>query len=332
MSVNKIKKVLIAGIGGAGGSTLAEYLVAHQPDVEIHGIVRRTSEYTKQNLSRVQKNIRAHDCDLTNSSATAKTLAEVKPDAVFNLASEADVQASFKRPREILTNNILATCNLLEAVRLSEAKVVFKQCSSSEVYGDVDPKNTPMTEDCPIQPSNPYAVSKTAQDFLALSYFQNYGMNVVRTRAFGYVSARRTNLFTTAFAMQVARIEAGLQKELTHGDLSSVRTLIDARDIAAAFWAAALCGKPGEVYNIGGTATMSVGDFLEALKKKARAPIKTRQDPGLLRRSDMKLQVPDTTKFYAATKWEPKISFDEMLSDLLETCRARVKTETAGKI
>ena len=87
-----------------------------------------------------------------------------------------------------------------------------------------------ITEECPFNPSSPYAVSKTILDHLGFTYFRAYGMKVIRTRMFTYINPRREDLFSTSFALQVARIEAGLQKELTHGNLESMRTMIDVRD------------------------------------------------------------------------------------------------------
>src|SRR6185295_19825854 len=110
----------------------------------------------------------------------------------------------------VIQNNILGTANLLETVRLLEIDPIIQLCSTSEVYGQVDPKNVPISEECPLNPINPYAVSKLAQDALGFTYYKSYGMKVIRTRMFAYLNPRRTDLFATSFAMQVARIEAGL--------------------------------------------------------------------------------------------------------------------------
>jgi GDP-D-mannose dehydratase len=254
-------------------------------------------------------------------------LREVKPDVIFHVASHANVRASFINPLAVLQNNIMGTANLFEAVRMSGQDPVIQHCSTSEVYGQVHADEIPITEDQPLRASSPYAVSKVTQDMLCQSYFNSYGMRIIRTRMFAYINPRRADLFATSFARQVARIEAGLQKELTHGNLDSVRTLLDVRDAVAAYWRAALQCKPGEVYNIGGTTTISVGEFLELLKKHARCPIPSRVDPALLRPSDVTLQIPDVSKFKEATKWEPRLSFDDSVENLLNTLRAEIKAE-----
>jgi GDPmannose 4,6-dehydratase/GDP-4-dehydro-6-deoxy-D-mannose reductase len=327
MDEKQIRKVLITGIAGSGGSYLAEHIVRYQPAIEIHGMTRWHSTSAGGNLANVADKVRLHECDLNDLSSVLTVLREVRPDVIFHLAAHANVRASFIYPQAVLSNNILGTCNLFEGVRLAGIDPVIQHCSTSEVYGQVDPKNVPIKEDCPINPSSPYAVSKTAQDFLAFTYFRSYGMKIIRTRMFAYINPRRADLFATAFARQVARIEAGLQKELLHGNLDSVRTMIDVRDAMEAYWVAILKCQPGEIYNIGGNTTISVGEFLELLKKHSKVPIPTRQDPALLRPADVTLQIPDVTKFTQATNWRPKVTFEESVKDLLEEWRRRIAME-----
>ncbi len=316
-----IKSALITGITGSGGSYIAEYLVDHQPHVKVHGISRWHSTSTSNNVSRISKNIQVHECDLNDFSSVFTVLRKVKPDTIFHLAAHANVRASFTNPLAVLNNNIMGTANLLEAIRLAEIDPIVQLCSTSEVYGQVDPKYVPIKEDAPVQPTSPYAVSKTAQDFLGLTYFKSYNMKVIRTRMFAYLNPKRTDLFATSFAMQIARIEAGLQDELTHGNLDSVRTLIDVRDAMEAYWLAVLHCEYGEAYNIGGDKTITVGEFLEVLKKLAKKKISSRQDPALLRPADVTLQIPDTSKFHKATNWKPKYSFEDSVEFLLNHCR-----------
>jgi len=327
MEADKIKKVLITGISGSGGSYLAEHIAGLVPRVEVHGISRWHSTSGGQNLAGLAGRVQLHECDLNDLSSVLEVLRKVKPDAIFHLAAHANVRASFLYPHAVLSNNILGTCNLFEAVRLAGLDPLIQHCSTSEVYGQVDPQNVPITEDCPIQPSSPYAVSKVAQDFLGLTYFRSYGMKIIRTRMFAYINPRRTDLFATSFARQVARIEAGLQQELLHGNLDSIRTMIDVRDAMEAYWVAILHCQPGEVYNIGGKTTISVGEFLELLKKHAKTKIPSRQDPNLLRPADVTLQIPDTSRFFKATGWEAKVNFEDSVINLLEEWRRRVRIE-----
>lgn len=325
-----IKRVLITGISGSGGSYLAEYIVQNHPQVAVHGAGRWHSTTVTDNLQSVRSDITMHECDLMDFSSIVRVLEKSKPDAIFHLASHANVRASFETPLAVINNNVMGTANLFEAIRILKMDPWIQLCSTSEVYGIVDPKNVPINEETPMRPSSPYAVSKVTQDLLGFSYFKAYGMKIIRTRMFTYLNPRRTDLFATSFARQVVRIEAGLQKELVHGNLDSVRTIIDVRDAMRAYWDALMYCEPGEAYNIGGTTTMSVGDFLETLKSLAKKPIPTRVDPALLRPSDVTLQIPNTQKFSKQTGWEAQYSFRESMEHLLDHWRKEIKKELSA--
>jgi|SRR3989339_1315619 len=327
MKNRKIKKVVITGISGSGGSYLAEYILNNHPDVELHGITRWHSTTTNKNLKNIMQKVLIHDCDLTDLSSVFRIQQIIKPDAIFHTASYANVLASFNTPIAVLNNNIIGTVNLFEAVKLSKIDSIVQLCSTSEVYGQVDPKNVPIKENCPLNPSSPYAVSKVTQDLMGYTYFKNWNMKVIRTRMFAYINPRRSDLFATAFAMQVARIEAGLQKVLLHGNLDSVRTIIDVRDAMESYWIALKKCEFGEIYNIGGTTVMKVGDFLNVLKKMARCKIPSKPEPGLFRPTDVTLQIPDTSKFMKQTGWKPKYTFEQSIQILLDHCRNEVKKE-----
>lgn len=312
------QRALITGIAGSGGSYLAEHIIQAHPEVEVHGLVRWHSTTAADNLAAVRDKITLYEADLNDVGSVFAAMEAVKPDVIFHLASHANVSASFHTPHAVISNNVLSTLNLFEAVRMAKIDPILQLCSTSEVYGRVDPKHVPITEDCPIQPASPYAVSKVTQDLLGSSYWMSYKMRIIRTRMFAYLNPRRTDLFATSFARQVAWIEAGLQKnEIVHGNLDSVRTLIDVRDAMRAYWDAAIWCEPGEVYNIGGVTVMKVGQFLEKLIALASVPLTTRCDPALLRPTDVTLQIPCVQKFVKATGWRPRYSFDESLADLL---------------
>ncbi len=326
-SARELRRVLVTGASGSGGSYLVEHVLAERPGVEVHGLSRWHSTSANEFLARARGRVVLHECDLTDLSSTLSALRQARPDAIFHLAAHANVRASFTTPLAVLHNNVMGTANLLEAIRLCGIDPIVQLCSTSEVYGQVEPHEVPIREDQALRPASPYAVSKVAQDLLGLSYWKSYGMRIVRTRMFAYLNPRRADLFASAFARQVARIEVGLQRELLHGNLDSVRTLIDVRDAMEAYWLAAVHCEPGEAYNIGGTTTLSVGEFLEVLRKHARTEIPARVDPALLRPADVTLQIPDVAKFRAVTGWAPRKSFDESVADLLAYWRGRVRHE-----
>lgn len=317
-----MSSALITGITGSGGSYLAEYILDNHPEVNLTGICRWHSTTTTTNIKHIEDSIKIYECDLLDLSSIIRTLVDVKPDKIFHLAAYANVRKCFDTPLSVVNNNIMGTANLLEAIRLVHPETILQICSTSEVYGN--PLTVPMTEQHPIQPVNPYAVSKLAQEALAYSYFQSWNLNVIITRMFAYINPRRPDLFATAFASQIAKIENGEQKVLKHGNLDSIRTLIDVRDAMKTYWLACEQCKPGEVYNIGGRDVVSVREFLDILKSHAKVPIVSELSTDLLRPVDVTKQIPDTTKFDSLTNWTPDYTLDDSVEFLLECCRGRL--------
>jgi GDP-4-dehydro-6-deoxy-D-mannose reductase len=326
-NISKIDKVLITGITGSGGSYLAEYIYLNHKNVEINGIARWHSTTNNSNIKNIEKNITIHECDLNDFSSILKTLEKIKPDVIFHMASYANVRASFLTPSTVMQNNIIGTSNLLEAIKFLKLDPIIQMCSTSEVYGQVLKREIPIRETNPIRPASPYAISKVAQDFLAQNYFKSYGMKIIITRMFSYLNPRRTDLFATSFAKQVAWIEYGLQKKLFHGNLESVRTIIDVRDAMRSYWESIIYCDYGEVYNIGGIKKISVGNFLDKLIKMSTVKIQTSVKKSLFRPTDVTLQIPDTSKFFKKTGFKPRYKFDDSLNDLLNYWRNQAKKE-----
>lgn len=330
MNERNFERALITAGTGSGGSYMIEHIVQNYPEVEVYCTHRGQK---KQNLDSVKTKIRFVWCDLNDIKNLQDVLESVRPHIIFHFASDANVRESFDQPEYVYKNNIIACgSNFFGALRISKKSTsdfgpIIVHCSTSEVYGKVNSEEIPVKETQPFRPSSPYGESKVAQDMMAESYFKNYGLKIIRTRMFTYISPRRKNIFSTAFAMQVARIEAGLQEELVHGNLDSVRTILDVRDAMEAYWVASQKCEFGEAYNIGGKTIKSVGEFLELLKSKAKCTIPSRVDPGLLRPTDVTLQIPDTSKFERKTGWFSQYSFAETVDHLLEHCRNQVKME-----
>lgn len=250
-----------------------------------------------------------------------RTLKQIQPDYIFNLAAHANVRVSFDTSISVVQNNINSTLNLLEALRTLEMKPIFQQCSTSEVYGIVKKEDAPIKETHPTNPPNPYSVSKLTQEKLAYCYFKSFNIPVIITRAFSYINPRREDLFASSFAKQIVEIEKGKREKLHHGNLSSYRTLMNIEDMCEAYWIATKNCEFGQPYNIGGNIVVSVGEVLEILKSKAKIEIKTFQDPSLLRPIDIDFQIPDITKFKEKTGWVPKISLNDSLEELLKYYR-----------
>ena len=318
------ERVLITGITGMVGSHLADYLLEHHPDTHVHGLARWRSD--RSNIAHLGGRITLHIGELRDLNSLVEVMRTVRPSWIFHLAAQSYVQASFSAPADTLTTNIIGTTNLLDAIRIVGIEPRVHICSSSEVYGQVEPDEVPITESNPLRPASPYAVSKVGEDLIARQYHEAYGMHLVRTRMFTHTGPRRGDVFAeSAFAKQIAEIEAGLiDGPVKVGNLASVRTIADVRDAVRAYWLLLEKCPAGEVYNIGGTETMEIGDVLARLEGMATCPISHEVDPALLRPSDVTLQIPDSTRFHEATGWAPEIPAEETLRDLLDYHRERV--------
>ena len=324
--MEKTKSVLITGITGFVGSHLAEYILANHPDVKIIGLARWRSP--KENIQGILSKITLQYGDLEDLPSLLALLGKEKPDVIFHLAAQSYVDFSFISPITTLENNVIGTANLLEAVKMlkqgSGYDPVVHICSSSEVYGQVKENEVPITEQNTFRPASPYAVSKTGEDMLGLQYWLSWKIKTIRTRMFTHTGPRRGEVFAESnFAKQVAAIEAGVQVPVVKvGNLNSIRTFADVRDTVRAYWDLAHKCTPGEVYNIGGVETMTVGEMLNKLIGMSTVKdIKIEVDPARLRPSDVTLQIPSIDKFQKETGWKPEISFDTTLKDMLNYWR-----------
>ena len=317
-------QVLITGITGMVGSHLADYILENHPTVGVHGLIRWRSPL--DNINHIIDKIELHEADLRDLNSIIFLLKEIKPDRIFHLAAQSYVTYSFKVPVDTLNTNVIGTANLLDAIRITGLDPLVHICSSSEVYGQVTKDEVPIKETNPFRPASPYAVSKVSEDMLGFQYFISYGVRTFRTRMFTHTGPRRGDVFAeSAFAKQIAEIEAGLRKNPMHvGNLDSIRTFADVRDAVKAYWLLLEKCQAGEVYNIGGNRTMKIGEMLAVLKGFSKCKIEHILDPQLLRPSDVTLQIPDISKFRNETGWEPTIPFEKTMEDLLNYQRERI--------
>lgn len=321
-----MKKVLITGITGMVGSHLAEYLLAEQKDCEVYGVKRWRSSL--DNIAAIKDKITTFDVDLMDLSGCITLVQSVKPDYIFHLAANSYVPDSWTNPHKVLHDNVGMQLNIFEAVRMAKLDPVIQIAGSSEEYGKVFPDEVPIKEANPFRPMSTYAVSKVTQDLLGYQYFQSYGMKVIRTRAFNHEGPRRGEFFvTSSFAKQVAEIEAGLKEPMLFvGNLDSRRDWTDVRDIVRAYWLAVNHCNPGEDYVIGSGVSRTVREMLDYLLTKTKVKIEVRVDPKRFRPSDVTALQGDSSKFRKLTGWEPKISFEQMMTDLLDYWRERLST------
>ena len=173
--MRKFKKIFITGITGSGGSYLAEHINKIDKNIKIYGSYRSTGY--KKLLEGKIKNIKLFKLDLRNFEKTKKIINSIKPDALFHLASNADVRASFDEPIEFAENNNTITLTILESIRKLNLKTLIMICSTSEVYGAVTKKDIPISEKQNLNPINPYAATKLFQDIISQIYLKSFKMN-----------------------------------------------------------------------------------------------------------------------------------------------------------
>ncbi|MEJ8545139.1 GDP-mannose 4,6-dehydratase [Brevibacillus borstelensis] len=317
-------KALITGITGFAGSHLAEWLLKNKEDLQVYGSYRLRSRM--ENIKDIQGQVDLVECELKDPRSVDEIIKTIKPDYIFHLAAQSFVPTSWNAPAETLIVNQIGQVNLFEAVLKHCPDCTIQIACSSEEYGQVYPHEVPITEDNPLRPLSPYAVSKVGQDYLGYQYHQSYGLKVIRTRTFNHTGPRRGESFVTSnFAKQIASIEKGLQPPVLYvGNLQAKRDFTDVRDVVKAYWLAVEKGVPGEVYNIASGVTYTIEEMLNKLLKLSSAEIEIQQDPSRMRPSDVEILLGNYDKFHQQTGWKPEIPFDQTLQDLLDYWRARV--------
>jgi GDP-4-dehydro-6-deoxy-D-mannose reductase len=296
-------RVLITGSKGATASYLAEYIEAEHPDEAVYGLAKP-------------------ECDLNDLGAVIRTLRATNPHRIFHLAAMPHVHESFSLAHQTLSNNVLGTMNLFEAMSIVESDARVLVTSSCEVYGI--PQYSPMDEEHPFNPVSPYGVSKCAVDHLSQMYAKR-GMHIVISRMFNHICPRAKRLFSTQWAKQVAEIEKLGAGHLYHGNLDSARTLLDVRDVVRGYWLLLEHGRPGEAYNIGADKETTLREFIDLLSKAAGFEIPLRESKALYRPIDIVRQIADSHKFADDTGWAPTYTLEDSVRWLLNYWRKKIK-------
>ncbi len=322
-------KVLITGITGFAGSHLADYLLARDPRVQIHGT--RRWHIKEDAADHLNDKVTFHECDITEADNVYQVIESVRPDTIYHLAAQSYVPTSWDSPADTFHTNVVGQCNVFEAIkrlRVDGYDPVVQIAGSSEEYGLVKHGDIPIQETTPLNPLSPYAVSKVAQDYMAYQYWRSFGIRVIRTRAFNHEGPRRGEFFViSSFCKQIAEIERGTHERIIYvGNLAAIRDFSDVRDTVRAYVLATERCEPGEVYNICSGIGHRIQDVLDMLLKISglRDP-KIEVDPDRLRPSDVPELIGDSSKFRAATNWRPEISFEKTLADSLHYWTERLQ-------
>jgi GDP-4-dehydro-6-deoxy-D-mannose reductase len=269
---------------------------------------------------------RAVAVDLLDAAATGRAVAEGQPEVVYHLAALASVADSWERPGIALTENTLATLNLLEAVRTQAPEARLIVVGSGEVYGR--PAALPVDEDAPLRPQNPYAVSKAAIDLLAAMYVDTHGLEIVRVRAFNHAGPRQSTEYVIAsLARQVATglAAGGNPIRVVTGNPEPRRDFTDVRDVVLAYRELAGSAAP-DAYNVCSGRATSVAELIDLLREVTGREIAHEVDPARVRAHDVMEIRGSHDRLTAATGWEPRIPLATTLADTVAWWREREAT------
>ena len=315
------KVALITGITGQDGSYLAELLLSK--GYKVHGIVRRVAlEDEMHRLWRIRKilnDISLHSASLESYASLFKILQKIKPDEVYHLAAQSYVGYSFEDEFSTFNTNINGTHYILSAVKEFANKVKFYFASSSEMFGKV--KFSPQDENTAFHPRSAYGISKVTGYHLTRNYREAYKLHASNGILFNHESPRRGFEFVTRkISFAAARIKKGLQKKLKLGNTNSKRDWGHAQDYVKAMWLMLQQDNPGD-YVIGTGKDHSVEEFAKKAFDHVNLNYKDYVivDKNLIRPTEVDALLANYSKAKKVLKWEPKISFDNLISEMVES-------------
>jgi len=334
-----MKKALITGITGQDGSYLAEFLL--NKGYEVHGVKRRTSLFNTDRIDHLyqdphidKRNFILHHGDLTDTSSLIKIIQHVQPDEIYNLAAQSHVAVSFEVPEYTANSDALGTLRILEAIRILklEKKTKFYQASTSELFGKV--ADTPQNETTPFYPRSPYAAAKLYAYWITVNYREAYNIYACNGILFNHESPVRGETFVTRkITRALTRIKLGLQKILYLGNLDAMRDWGHAKDYVEVQWLMLQQKNPDD-FVISTGQQYSVRDFVNIAAKElgfniiwsgngksergsvdGRVIIKV--DKNYFRPTEVETLLGDASKAKEKLGWEPKISFKDLVSEMV---------------
>lgn len=320
-----MKTALITGITGQDGSYLAELLL--DQGYRVFGMVRRSSTVNFERIAHIQERVELLSGDLTDQSSIMAALQAAAPDEVYNLAAQSFVQTSWTQP--VLTGDVtaLGVTRMLEAIRVFDPRIRFYQASSSEMFGKV--QAVPQREDTPFYPRSPYGVAKVYGHWATINHRESYDLFAVSGILFNHESPRRGLEFVTRKVTDaVARIRAGVQKELRLGNLDAQRDWGFAGDYVRAMWLMLQQETPDD-YVVATGQTHSVRELVETAFAHVGLDWREHvvQDPRFMRPAEVDLLVGDAEKARRHLGWEPEVDFAGLVRMMVDADLERVQQQ-----
>jgi GDPmannose 4,6-dehydratase len=314
------KVALITGITGQDGSYLTELLLSKK--YEVHGIIRRSSSFNTARLNDLyqdphvdNRNLILHYGDLQDSTSLVNLIRDIKPTEIYNLGAQSHVMVSFEIPESTSDITGLGTIRLLEAIRASGIETKFYQASSSELFGSTPP---PQNEETPFHPRSPYGVAKIFSYWATVNYRESYGLHASNGILFNHESPRRGETFVTRkITRAVARIAAGIEKEIYLGNLEAVRDWGYAKEYVEAMWLMTQ-QMEGDDYVIATGESASVRDFAKVAFARANLDYEKyiKIDKRYLRPAEVDALIGDASKAKKKLNWESKTKW-KVLAELM---------------
>ncbi len=323
------KRALVTGITGQDGAYLSQFLL--EKGYEVHGVIRRSShrgvEDHRLRWLGVADRVHLHDGDLADLSSLLRTVNDVQPDEIYNLAAQSFVASSWRQP--LLTANVTAigVTNMLEAMRIGAPGARFYQASSSEMYGLIQ---EPMqSETTPFYPRSPYAVAKLYGHWITVNYREAYGMYACNGILFNHESPLRGVEFVTRKVTRtVAAIKLGQAQELRLGNIDAKRDWGHARDYVRAMWMMLQQEKPDD-YVVATGVTTTVRDMCKIAFAHAGLDMDKHLiiDPAFFRPAEVDVLLGDSSKARKALGWKPEIDLETMIKEMLDADLERLRRE-----
>lgn len=312
-------KYLITGAGGFVARYLLElYDITDEGDTEILGL---DQNFSPAGFEPRRCFYRFEKIDLTDRQRVEKLVAEFQPDRLIHLAATSSVATSWQDPAGCISNNVTILLNVFESIRDRAPKCRILSVGSSEVY-DIsnDDHPEPLTEESPLRPKNPYAVSRLAQENLARIYVESFGLDIVQTRSFSHTGPGQTERFAVpSFVRQLceAKKSGSATARLRTGNVDVIRDFSDVRDVVRAYDLLLRKGKGGGVYNVSRGEGFSLRSIIQRAARLLDMEATIEVDPKLLRPHDPRIIIGRSDKLRKETDWMPMFSMEQTLGDMI---------------